>query len=367
MAYTTEIGPMNIFADINQSTVSDNFASGVAHHLKLKFLQNWSGADLHAQSCSIEIRMLTDEVHSICVDEAGKFADKAKLKSFFWEARAFAVQGPDLLLLVTNQTHSRNENAKTNRFSFEAYGAPAEIKGLITALNARFFDKSYTKINWFFKDSYGVEDRTVYVDHDQKIYDACYPWFPHGIENFISSYLANSASVLLMYGPPGTGKTSFLKHLLCSRKLHGVVTYDEAVLNDDRFFIDFLTDEESDIMIVEDADLLLTSRESDQNKIMSKFLNVSDGLVRMPNKKMVFTTNITSLSKVDQALLRRGRCFATVEFRRLSPREAAGAAEATGQASQNWMEKDSWSLAEVFNVNPETVVEAVKPRFGFGA
>ena len=80
---------------------------------------------------------------------------------------------------------------------------------------------------------------------------------------------------------------------------------------------------------------------------------------------MVFTTNIAQLSKVDQALLRKGRCFAAVEFRKLSPKEARIASEAAGQVPQNWNSKKDWSLAEIFNADLEIVEDQKKPGFGF--
>jgi ATP-dependent 26S proteasome regulatory subunit len=42
---------------------------------------------------------------------------------------------------------------------------------------------------------------------------------------------------------------------------------------------------------------------------MSRFLNISDGLIKLPNKKLVFTTNVTNFENIDSALLRPGRCF----------------------------------------------------------
>lgn len=45
---------------------------------------------------------------------------------------------------------------------------------------------------------------------------------------------------------------------------------------------------------------------------------VADGVVRAQGRKMIFTTNLPNLSDIDEALLRPGRCFASVRVRALS-------------------------------------------------
>jgi len=100
-------------------------------------------------------------------------------------------------------------------------------------------------------------------------------------------------------------------------------------------------------MIIEDADTILSSREDDGNKLMSRFLNVSDGLIKLPNKKLVFTTNISDFTKVDPALLRPGRCFGVLHTRLLNLNEAQAAARVANLPIPT--EKKEYSLAELFN------------------
>ena len=96
---------------------------------------------------------------------------------------------------------------------------------------------------------------------------------------------------------------------------------------------------------MEDADLLLTSREDDGNKLISRFLNVSDGLIRVKNKKMIFTTNISDFSKIDHAIIRPGRCYDFMHCRPLTALEARAAAAVAGVSDPG----KSVSLAELFN------------------
>ena len=271
-----------------------------------------------------------------------------------------------LLIKRDGGKYEQLPNAKFGRFNFDAFGDLSIVNNVLNSIRDKFYDKSFTRVTWYYKDMHGVDGCALYIEHDSKVKDEYYPWLTSGVDTFINEYLNSKASVLVLYGPPGTGKTSFLKHMLCDKKLNAAISYDEAVLNDDRFFIDFLTSEDNDVLIIEDADNLLTSREVDHNKIMNKFLNVSEGLVKINNKKMVFTTNISQLNTVDQALLRKGRCFSAVEFRKMTNVEAPIAAKAANQPDQDWSSQKEWSLAEIFNSGNTKIVETQrKQQFGF--
>ena len=62
------------------------------------------------------------------------------------------------------------------------------------------------------------------------MYDEFYPWIKEGVESYLDRFMSSESSILLMIGPPGTGKTSLLRHLICSRNLTAMFSYDEALL-----------------------------------------------------------------------------------------------------------------------------------------
>jgi ATP-dependent 26S proteasome regulatory subunit len=74
--------------------------------------------------------------------------------------------------------------------------------------------------------------------------------------------------------------------------------------------------------VIEDADHLLLAR-SNGNHDLHRFLAIADGVVRAQGRKIIFTTNLPNINDIDEALLRPGRCFATVRTRLLSRDEAA--------------------------------------------
>lgn len=291
----------------------------------------------------------------------------SKFQSNFLQRREFYVlaESMELLVLCRDDSYRHSRTGITN-FEMEIFGSQAQATRLSNTLQERLHSKKMVKISWFYKTSRGNDCTSMHVTGlNQKLHNEFYPWFKQGVDQFISDFYSDPASVLVLYGPPGTGKTSFLRHILLSQNINAMVTYDERILKDDEFFINYLTDDEHNALIVEDADLFLAPREDGDNDMMSKFLNVSDGLVKILNKKMIFTTNISQLSKIDAALLRPGRCFACVEFRELTSQEAGRAAEAAGIPSRDWSSQDSWSLAQLFQ-KPD-LPPAKKFRMGFGS
>ena len=92
-------------------------------------------------------------------------------------------------------------------------------------------------------------------------------------------------------------------------------TADKTVLRSDGLFVDFVTGTH-DAFVIEDADHLLQPR-TDGNLDLHRFLMVADGVVRAQGRKLLFTTNLPNLGAIDEALLRPGRCFASVVVRPL--------------------------------------------------
>ena len=130
------------------------------------------------------------------------------------------------------------------------------------------------------------------------------------------------------------------------------------------FFADFMENRDR-FMIIEDCDLMLKAR-SDGNSLMHRFLNMSDGLVSTKSKKLIFSTNLPSVKNVDPALMRPGRCFDVIEFDKLNLEQAVKLANKFDlEIDEN---KDSWTIAEVFNnttFTSDAIETSNKKSFGF--
>jgi SpoVK/Ycf46/Vps4 family AAA+-type ATPase len=165
-----------------------------------------------------------------------------------------------------------------------------------------------------------------------------------------------------MAGPPGTGKTSALRHMITSRGLHAAATYDEKVLASDAMFLDFVTSTHLNVLVIEDADNILTARSRGENALISRFLNFSDGLAKFRDKKIVFSTNMSDFGTIDPALTRLGRCFGALYARALTRDEAVRAARVAGVDLPPG--STDVTIAEIFN--RQDIGRSIEPsRIGF--
>lgn len=224
------------------------------------------------------------------------------------------------------------------------------------------FPKDEVAINWLFGMSYREMDTFKLPLNIPPSIPGAYPWLKQSIHEFASQFMNSSSNILILIGPPGTGKTTFIKELIKECKTEAIVTYETKLLFSDGFFAQFMTDAESDLLILEDADEIMGSR-TDGNTMMHKLLNAADGLVSIRHKKIIFTTNLPSVSDIDPALIRKGRCFDVLNFRDLSFEEAKVVAEHV-HPGKELPYRRTYSLAEVVNLD-ESSREVPKNKVGF--
>lgn len=198
-------------------------------------------------------------------------------------------------------------------------------------------------MQWYYNDKgYSVK----LPIHDAK--QPCSEMYPflgeETLEEYYDRFAESDSSILLLIGPPGTGKTTFLKGLLNHTRSSASISYNLDVLNDDSIFVNFLTGQ-TQHMIMEDCDTFLEQR-TDGNNMMHRFLNVSDGLVSVKGKKIIFTTNLENTNHIDEALIRPGRCFDILYFDHLTPEQAKKLADKYEIELKS--EKERYTIADVF-------------------
>lgn len=238
--------------------------------------------------------------------------------------------------------------------TMEAAGVEHTLDAFVTTFKKelkKVHDESRTSmIRWIFDSGHGHRDRTFQITKDWRIDRSFYPWIETDLNEYYRAFMESRAQIMVAYGPPGTGKTSFIRDMICEMNLNAFISYDLKVLTSDATFVRYLTDSIFDAIIIEDADDLLTSDRGEHNKIIAKILNISDGIIKLPKKKLIFSTNLQKVEDIDQAIIRPGRCFDVMEFRELTKDEAQVVADRVGVSL---LEKKSgkYNLAEIFYEN----------------
>jgi hypothetical protein len=122
--------------------------------------------------------------------------------------------------------------------------------------------------------------------------------------------------LVLLHGTPGTGKTHYLKYIASKIK-------DKRVLFIPPYLADFITSPEmtpfliqnsNSVLFIEDAERVITDRNSGGSTGVSNILNITDGILSdILNIQIVATFNMDK-KQIDSALLRKGRLIAEHKF-----------------------------------------------------
>jgi hypothetical protein len=149
-----------------------------------------------------------------------------------------------------------------------------------------------------------------------------YPNFDFTPADLMAQFEASNSNVILIYGVPGTGKSNFMMEMINARG------WDDKIYLADRMdvlghpgFPDFVRElPAGSIVLTEDSDILVGKR-TEGNVSMSALLNATAGIVAR-DVKLIISTNLTSTRDIDEALLRKGRCFRTLKFKPMNTEQA---------------------------------------------
>jgi len=287
-------------------------------------------------------------------------------ETFNYLTYGFYIYDNDVFLRVSHDTFG-SKMRECGKYTIKLYSTNYDaIKDMQTQILARYKDSTVNSIVWTMTAPNGdtISKEMEISNKNSEAINEFYPWLRgRDLNEYYNSYFASDENILLLVGDPGTGKTTFIKNMLLTKGLSAVITYDEKLMRDDGFFLDFITGDK-DILIIEDADTLIYDREKEGNNIMSKILNVSDGIIKNVDKKIIFSTNITDISRIDSALMRPGRCFDTIEFTKLSREQATAILKAKNITRELSNEKKFFTLAEILS-SSDREQRSNKHRVGF--
>lgn len=189
---------------------------------------------------------------------------------------------------------------------------------------------------------------------------ACYPYFQLTPEQYWDKFSASDENIMLLIGQAGTGKSTFILSMLNQRG------WDNVYLIDSDFVLDYPATVQhipslplGSVLIIEDTDNFISARETG-NKQMSALLNLSAG-VATSSLKIILSTNLPTLKSVDKALVRAGRCFDILSFKKLTSQQVNPAREVLGRNPIEIIDDKEYTLAEALNDKPDAKVK----KFGF--
>lgn len=128
----------------------------------------------------------------------------------------------------------------------------------------------------------------------------------------------NDKGLILLHGKPGTGKTNYIRYLISMLKKNVIFlppNMASAITNPD--LISILVENTNSIFVIEDAENIVLDRERNGTSAVSAILNISDGLLSDCLNIQIICSFNTDISKVDSALMRKGRLIAKYEFKEL--------------------------------------------------
>jgi hypothetical protein len=141
--------------------------------------------------------------------------------------------------------------------------------------------------------------------------------------------------LVLLHGKPGTGKTSYIRYLLSKiRKKVIFLPPNMAASITDPGLMKVLLDNPNSIFVIEDAENIIIDRNRQAHSPVSALLNLSDGLLSDCLNIQIICSFNTDLSRVDSALMRKGRLIANYEFRELTIAKAQALSDRLGFHTQ---------------------------------
>lgn len=276
-----------------------------------------------------------------------RLTDQTKFRQFERGHATLMMRIGENVLILDMRQPQRHSVITNSSLEVGVYGT-FNVDNIAAGLRQSLKDhirESHEEVTWIYNDGGHVDEVVFPLKKYREIMPEVYPFVSNDLNAWVDKFLASDSNILILNGPMGTGKSSLIAHIINRGKMSAMTAFDDKVMKNDSLYTNFISWSQN-LLVLEDADLLLLGRVDKDNDTMSKLLNVSEGIIDTRGKKIIFTANLGNTKDIDPALLRPGRCYDIVEFRELTKAEANVARAKLGK---RLFERDkNYSLAQVY-------------------
>ena len=176
----------------------------------------------------------------------------------------------------------------------------------------------------------------------------------------------NDKGIVLLHGEPGTGKTTYIKYLSSLIKEKQIIFVPPMMAETltDPTIIPFLMEYKNSIIIIEDAEKVLGTRESANNmsQSTSNLLNLTDGILGDCLNIQIVATFNTKRDNIDDAFMRKGRLIAEHKFTKLSIEESN---KLLKTLSKDVITEEEMALSDIYNIDVD-IYKTIKQKGKIG-
>ena len=171
--------------------------------------------------------------------------------------------------------------------------------------------------------------------------------------------------IILLHGNYGSGKTYYIRYLINTIKrkfIYLPLNMVDCISAPE--FIPFISKFRDCVLVLEDCENLLTHRDDGNHNAnaLSNLLNLGDGLLSDAFSINIICSFNSSLKKIDDALLRKGRLIARYEFKELEIPKAQTLAD---KLEKNIIVEKPMTLTDIYNAESMKFENKKANKIGF--
>lgn len=180
----------------------------------------------------------------------------------------------------------------------------------------------------------------------------------------VDFFNSNETGLVLFHGEVGSGKTTVIRYLISN--INKKMIYVPPALMESFSspeFMTFLMTQKNIVLIIEDAENIVKSREEHSGAGVSNLLNITDGILGSSINIKVLCTFNAKIDSIDPALKRKGRLVLEHYFGKLPVETANKFLALIGKSAKV---EEPMTLSDLYNIDKDNhAIKKEKGKIGF--